>query len=86
MDARAIDIGKKRQRAGRLGGQRRSEKKTTAVRLNAAKGGSVSSERKATAARANGRLGGRPTNAIREARELVAIFGPEPTHVSATPD
>jgi len=41
MNARSTDISKKRQPAGRLGGRKRSERKATAVRANAAKGGQV---------------------------------------------
>ena len=37
MNARSTDITKKRQRAGRLGGRKRSGRKATAVRANAAK-------------------------------------------------
>jgi hypothetical protein len=78
MDAQAMNLNKKLQRGGALGGRKRSERKTIAVRANAAKGGSARTERKALAARANGRKGGRRTNAAKaaaEARELYAIFG-----------
>jgi hypothetical protein len=80
MTAREMDISKKRQRAGRLGGRKQSERKTTAVRANGRlgglKGGQSKSEAKAAASRANGRL--RLTNTARasaEAQVLNEIFG-----------
>ena len=78
MDARAMDISKKRQRAGRLGGRKRSERKTAANQINGRLGGLAHTEAQALAARANGKLGGRRTNAAKaaaEAQVLDAIFG-----------
>ena len=79
MDAYRMDISKKRQRSGRLGGRKRSEKKTGACRANGRLGGlagaGVRTESKAASSRANGKLGGRPKNAIAEARALDSIFG-----------
>jgi hypothetical protein len=75
MDARTMDISKKRQRAGRLGGRKRSERKTAANQNNGRLGGRARSEGQAAAARSNGKLGGRPKNAIAEEQALDSIFG-----------
>jgi hypothetical protein len=75
MDAPAMDISKKRQRAGRLGGRKRSERKTQANQINGRVGGLAKSGKKVAASRANGALGGRPTIAAADVRVLDAIFG-----------
>jgi hypothetical protein len=67
---------------GRKGGQARSERKTAAVRLNAAKGGKVRSEAKAAAARANAAKGGRPSRLLLAA-EAVLRATTDPTVTAA---
>jgi hypothetical protein len=82
MDAQAMNLNKQRQRSGRLGGRKQSEKKTAACRLNAAKGGLAHTEAQALASRANGRKGGRPPKtalAVAESEVMTEIFGLEPT-------
>ena len=82
MDAQAMAIKKQHQWAGRLGGRKRSARKTQANRVNGRLGGLAHTERKALAARANGKLGGRRSKAAKaaaEAQVLNEIFGSEPT-------
>jgi hypothetical protein len=77
--AAEVDVSKRRQRGGRLGGRKRSERKTASCRVNGRLGGlagaGVRTESKAAAARLNGKLGGRPKNALAEEQALDAIFG-----------
>lgn len=80
MDAQAMAIKKQHQWAGRLGGRKRSERKTQANRVNGKRGGLAHTERKALAARANGKLGGRLSKAAKasaESQVMNEIFGSE---------